>query len=98
MSMDGTMSAEDKNSAPRCFRSIFHLENAVFAIGGVISSPESSSLSAPKGSVPSPTSRSYPSVTIRWEILGDNPTCHTKQVLPGWPENQKGTLPIIDTL
>ncbi|KAK3304967.1 uncharacterized protein B0T15DRAFT_380306, partial [Chaetomium strumarium] len=50
---------------------------AVFAIGGVISSAEPDSLSGPKSSMPSPTSRSYPSVTIRWEDLGDKPTCHT---------------------
>ncbi len=84
-SVDGAMFAENKNSAARCFKSIFHLEQAVFAIEGFISSAESSSLSAPKGSMPSPTSRSYPFVTIRWEDLGDNPTCHTV------------SLPVLDT-
>lgn len=71
------MSAKGKNSAAGCFHDILVEERAVFAIGGVISSTEPSSLSGPKSFMPSPTSRSLPSVTIRWEDLADKPICHT---------------------
>lgn len=77
MSEDGTMSKEDKHTAARHLRNILDQDQAVFAIGGIVSSAEPSSLSAPKGSLPSPTSRSYPVVTISWKDLGDDCTCHT---------------------
>lgn len=77
MSKDGTMSKEDIYTATRHLRRILSSERAVFAIGGIISSAEPSSLSAPKGFLPSPTSASYPVVTISWKNLDDYRTCNT---------------------
>ncbi|KAJ3498157.1 hypothetical protein NLG97_g1347 [Lecanicillium saksenae] len=71
------MSVKGSNSVAGCLHGILGEERAVFAIGGVICSAEPSSLSGPKSFLPSPTSRSFPSVTIRWEDLADKPTCHT---------------------
>jgi len=69
------MSKENKHATARHLSDVLYPERAVFAIGGTISSAEPSSLSAPKGFLPSPTSKSHPVVTIGWKDLGDDRTC-----------------------
>ncbi|KAI1317213.1 hypothetical protein F5Y16DRAFT_406697 [Xylariaceae sp. FL0255] len=71
------MPSKDTLTAVRSLRNFLYYDQAVFAVGGAISSAEPSSLSATKGSMPSQTSRSSPVVTIRWQNLEDDRTCRT---------------------